>query len=72
MLTIRDPSSVGAMAIGVSYDAFVDDVEVRNTSAKARVGCYYCKRSCVRLVQESANSLQGCREDNLVWGCRAD
>ncbi len=29
MLTIRDPSSVGAMAIGVSYDAFVDDVEVR-------------------------------------------
>ena len=29
MLTIRDPTSVGAMAIGVSYDAFVDDVEVR-------------------------------------------
>jgi len=29
VLTIRDPSSVGAMAIGVSYDAFVDDVEVR-------------------------------------------
>ncbi len=28
VLTIRDPSSVGAMAIGVSYDAFVDDVVV--------------------------------------------
>ncbi len=31
VLTIRDPSSVGAMAIGVSYDAFVDDVEVRGS-----------------------------------------
>ena len=35
VLTIRDPSSVGAMAIGVSYDAFVDDVEVRAQLAGA-------------------------------------
>ena len=35
MLTIRDPASVGAMAIGVSYDAFVDDVEVRGNLGEA-------------------------------------
>lgn len=35
VLTIRDPTSVGAMAIGVSYDAFVDDVEVRARVAGA-------------------------------------
>ena len=35
VLTIRDPTSVGAMAIGVSYDAFVDDVEVHAHLAHA-------------------------------------
>ena len=29
-LTIRDPNNVEGPAIGVSYDAFVDDVSVRH------------------------------------------
>lgn len=34
MLTIRDPKSVEGRAIGVSYDAFVDDVQVRAARAQ--------------------------------------
>ena len=30
-LTIRDPNNIEGPAIGVSYDAFVDDVSVRHT-----------------------------------------
>ena len=29
-LTIRDPNNIEGPAIGVSYDAFVDDVSVRH------------------------------------------
>ena len=29
VLTIRDPARVEGRAIGVSYDAFIDDVQVR-------------------------------------------
>jgi hypothetical protein len=55
VLTIRDPSSVGAMAIGVSYDAFVDDVEVRGSRKKP--ACFG-GRVCEGRV---------CKSEALVW-----
>lgn len=45
--TIRDPATLGGVAFKVSYDAFVDDVQVRTaanhanlpSTPQARVGC---------------------------------
>lgn len=46
VLTIRDPKTVEGTAIGVSYDAFVDDVQVYFKSPShnysLRQSCHTC------------------------------
>ncbi|MCJ1461817.1 hypothetical protein MMC07_000416 [Pseudocyphellaria aurata] len=56
IFTIRDPSSVGANALGVSYDAFVDDIQpVQRVEARL----HSCSGAVLAIAVAYSNSQSG-------------
>lgn len=63
MLTIRDPARVEGRAIGVSYDAFIDDVQARSSVLNTAAAC-----TAVVLLWRKPNScLHESREKCRHW-----
>jgi hypothetical protein len=72
--TVRDPSTVKGIAFGVSYDAFIDDVQARLHMSKAGRWCgKWCPTLAVwRPIICSASAIsdiEAHRLDNIRGGC---